>query len=318
MPVFKSVLFAVGREDHLVEANVIDKLQPNKMLTIGSGGCVALSLKTIFPNLLITVIDLNPHQLSHIKKKIEVIKRSDFKLLNIYEQDDTCLNQSGEFEKMFQDLRRSFVKHVSGREELETFFDIQTTIQNRDLILKKWQNHTHIYTPFRDVFNDQAIEKVFSDQATKHGERGSYGKYMQKKILHGMQGIDPHLNPFLQHIFLGKYTSKSAFPYIQAQSKLELEFIEGDIFSINNISCYNVVSLSNIFDWCDIELVKKHADYLSKLEAGSAIIIRQINNDQNWINLFEKHFEEDRSFDQYWKKNDRSMFYDHFRLFFRK
>ena len=90
------------------------------------------------------------------------------------------------------------------------------------------------------------------------------------------------------------------------------------IGSINNISCYNVVSLSNIFDWCDIELVKKHADYLSKLEAGSAIIIRQINNDQNWINLFEKHFEEDRSFDQYWKKNDRSMFYDHFRLFFRK
>ena len=104
MPIFKSVLFAVGREDHLVEANVIGKIQPNKMLTIGSGGCVALSLKTMFPNLKITVIDLNPHQLSHIKKKIEAIKQSDFNLLNIFKQDDTCLNQLGEFEKMFQNL----------------------------------------------------------------------------------------------------------------------------------------------------------------------------------------------------------------------
>jgi S-adenosylmethionine-diacylglycerol 3-amino-3-carboxypropyl transferase len=318
MSVFKSVLFAVAREDHLVEESVIDKIRPDKMLTIGSGGCVALSLKTIFPNLSITVIDLNPHQLSHIKKKIKAIKQSDFKRLNICEQDDTCLNQSGEFEKMFQNLRRSFVRNVSGREELESFFDTQTTIQNRDSIFKKWINHKHIYTPFRDVFNDQAIEKVFSDLATKHGERGSYGKYMQKNILHGMQGIDSHLNPFLQHIFLGRYTSESVFPYIQAQSKLELKLIEGDIFSINDISSYNIVSLSNIFDWCDIEVVKKHAEHLSKLKAGSAIIIRQINNHQNWIKLFDKHFKEDKLFDQHWRKHDRSMFYDHFRLFFRK
>ena len=318
MSIFKSVLFAVGREDHLVEANVIGKIQPNKMLTIGSGGCVALSLKTMFPNLKITVIDLNPHQLSHIKKKIEAIKQSDFNLLNIFKQDDTCLNQSGEFEKMFQNLRESFLRNVSEVDELDAFFDTQTTIQNRNKIIKKWINHKNIYTPFRDVFNDQAIEKVFSDQATKHGERGSYGKYMQKKILNGIQSVDPHLNPFLQHIFLGRYTSETPFPYIQAQNKLELDLIEGDIFSIDDISSYNVVSLSNIFDWCDIEVVKKHAEYLSKLETGSAIIIRQINNHQNWINLFDKHFKEDKSFDQYWRKHDRSMFYDHFRLFFKK
>jgi S-adenosylmethionine-diacylglycerol 3-amino-3-carboxypropyl transferase len=318
MSVFKSLLFAVSREDYLVEANVIDKIQPDKMLTIGSGGCVALSLKTIYPNLDLTVIDINPHQLYHIEKKVEAIKQSDDDSLNIYKQNDTCLNQSGEFEKMFQELRRSFVKNVSGEEELEEFFNIQTAIKNRNLILKKWINHKHIYKPFKDVFSDEAIEDVFSDEATKHGEKGSYGKYMQKKILQGLQVVDSHLNPFLQHIFLGRYTSRSVFPYIQTKRKLKLQLIESDILFINDIFSYNLVSLSNIFDWCNIGLVKKYADHLSKLKAGSAIVIRQINNHQNWINLFEKHFEEDRGFDQYWQKHDRSMFYDHFRLFFRK
>ena len=51
MKIFNTVLFAVNREDHFVEYDVINRLNPNRMLMIGSGGCIALSLKTIFPTL---------------------------------------------------------------------------------------------------------------------------------------------------------------------------------------------------------------------------------------------------------------------------
>ena len=76
--------------------------------------------------------------------------------------------------------------------------------------------------------------------------------------------------------------------------------------------------LSNIFDWSDDESVRDHFQYLSKLKQGSAVIIRQLNNHKEWINVFGENFTEDKEFDRYWQIYDRSLFYDHIRLFKRK
>ena len=45
------------KEDHYVEYDVINRLDPNRMLMIGSGGCIALSIKTTYPDLDLNVID---------------------------------------------------------------------------------------------------------------------------------------------------------------------------------------------------------------------------------------------------------------------
>ena len=127
-----------------------------------------------------------------------------------------------------------------------------------------------------------------------------------------------HLNPFLQHIFLGHYQSKFVFPYLSSNGDQDLEFFEGDIFSIHNVSSYDIVSLSNIFDWSENESVEKHAEYLSQLKKGSAVILRQLNNHKDWIKIFSKYFVEDESFDSHWQIHDRSLFYDHIKLFIRK
>ena len=63
--IFSSVLFAVNREDHLVECQVIEQHKPERMLAIGSGGCIALTLKTIYPDLHLTVFDINPYPVSY-------------------------------------------------------------------------------------------------------------------------------------------------------------------------------------------------------------------------------------------------------------
>lgn len=316
--IFNTHLFAVNREDHLVESQVIEKLKPHRMLTIGSGGCVCLSLKTIYPKLHLSVFDINPHQLSHINNKITALKNSDFNTLNIFKRNDSCLNQSGKFDIMFQDLRKSFIKHISSENEIELFFDVNTPLDKRIIIQNKWRRNKKMNKPFKEVFNDTSIEKVFGNEATKHGKPGSYVNYMNKKILEGIYQTDSHLNPFLQHIFLGYYKSEFVFPYLASNGNQELEMIEGDIFTIKNISSYEIISLSNIFDWSEDKSVKEHAEYLSQLKRGSAIVLRQLNNHKDWINIFSRYFVEDPSFDPYWQKHDRSLFYDHFKLFIRK
>ena len=318
MSIFNSVLFAVNREDHYVEYDVINRLDPNRMLMIGSGGCIALSIKTTYPDLDLNVIDVNPHQLTHINKKSKAVQCSDLKELNVHTKDDSCLNQAGKFETMFQELRDSFIELVSNKKEVLSFFDSNMSDISRSIILEKWTNHNHISTPFQNVFNDQNINKVFSDEATKHGSPGSYISYMKNKILTGLNKKDSHLNPFLQHIFLGYYQSDNAFPYMKSKNKLDIPMTEGSILNLDNIYSYDVVSLSNIFDWSSDTVVKTHARYLSQMKKGSAIIIRQINNHKNWIEIFNDYFTEDKNFDSYWQEHDRSMFYDHIRLFIRK
>ena len=160
MEIFNTVLFAVNREDHLVEYDVINRFSPNRMLMIGSGGCIALSLKTIFPDLYLNVVDVNPHQLLHIKQKIKAVKESDLEALNVHNQNDSCLNQTGKFETMFQNLRDSFIKLVSDKKEVASFFDLETIDTRRSNILEKWLNHDNISTPFQNVFNDKNINKV--------------------------------------------------------------------------------------------------------------------------------------------------------------
>ena len=316
--IFSTHLFAVNREDHLVESQVIEQLKPARILTIGSGGCVALTLKTIYPELHLSVFDINPHQLSHINNKIKALRNSDYDALNIFKKNDTCLNQSGKFDEMFQELRDSFIINISSENEISKFFDVNISLDKRRNIQNNWQNNKNIYKPFEDVFNDISIAKIFGDEATKHGKPGSYVNYMKKKILEGISRKDSHLNPFLQHIFLGYYQSEFVFPYLSSSGNQDLELIEGDIFTVKKISSYDIVSLSNIFDWSETEYVKEHVEYLSQLNKGCAIILRQLNNHKDWIKIFSKYFVEDNSFDLHWQIHDRSLFYDHFKLFIRK
>tara|TARA_B100000029_G_scaffold120644_1_gene114006 strand:- start:66 stop:1025 length:960 start_codon:yes stop_codon:yes gene_type:complete len=316
--IFNTHLFAVNREDHLVESQVIEQLNPSRMLTIGSGGCVALNLKTIYPDLHLSVFDINPHQLSHIHNKIKALRNSDYDALNIGKKNDASLNQSGKFDKMFQDLREAFIKYISSKNEVNQFFDVNTTVEKRGAIQSNWQSNEDIEKPFEEVFNDISINNIFGDEATKHGQPGSYVNYMKTKIVDGMFRKNSHLNPFLQHIFLGHYQSKFVFPYLSSNGNQDLELFEGDIFSIKNVSSYDIVSLSNIFDWSENESVEEHAEYLSKLKKGSAVILRQLNNHKDWIKIFRKYFVEDESFDSHWQIHDRSLFYDHIKLFIRK
>ena len=85
---------------------------------------------------------------------------------------------------------------------------------------------------------DTSIVEEFSDQATKQGIPGTYIKYFQKKFMDEFQKTDSYLNPFLQHVFQGYYSSEAAFPYMNPGFNQELEFIEGTLYDVPDISSY--------------------------------------------------------------------------------
>ena len=63
------VQFAVVREDPMVEAELIRLTGANDVLLVASGGCTALTLQALFPDLHITLFDFNPAQLEWVRKK---------------------------------------------------------------------------------------------------------------------------------------------------------------------------------------------------------------------------------------------------------
>ena len=316
--IFNDVLFAVTREDHRIEKQIIREHRVTKMLTICSGGCVPLSLKSLFPQLYVKAIDINQYQIEHVKKKTQAIIESDLLALNIKNQDDNCLNQSGKFEKMFQSLRKIFNERVAKNNEIESFFDKNTSVSERSKILKSWSESINIHEPFENVFNDRSIEKVFSNKANKHGEKGTYSSYFQKKIMRGLAKQKAFNNPFLQHIFLGFYQSRTMFPYMKIDKPPNIDFFSGSIIDIDRVREYNFVNLSNLFDWSDNEFVFQCVKKLCLLKRGSVVLLRQLNNHQDWFSFFSPNFFEDESFDLYWQKHDRSLFYDHFKLYIKK
>ena len=304
-------LFAITREDHRPESSLIQRVQAKRLLCICSGGCTPLNLKTMFPSLHITAFDINPVQLEHTQKKQQAIAEGN--LTNLH-----TLNHLGYFESLFRILRQGFLEFLTSESELKAYFQGELDIKTQREMLLRWERDPYFMAPFHIAFNDPFLHIMFTEKATQHAGAGSYAAYFQKKILAGFYREDGPKNPFLQHIFLGGYQPSDAPIYHQAQQELTLSFVHGTLLAVKDLSSYDVVSLSNTFDWSDLEQITTWATALRELASGSMVLIRQLNHQRDWYPLFKEDFWMDTEFDQMWQKQDRSLFYDHFRLFIRK
>ena len=68
------VQFAVVREDLMVEAELVRLTNANNVLLIASGGCTALTLQALFPDLHITLFDFNSAQLERVREKMSALR----------------------------------------------------------------------------------------------------------------------------------------------------------------------------------------------------------------------------------------------------
>ena len=157
---------------------------------------------------------------------------------------------------------------------------------------------------------------MFGQDAVQHAEPNSYPDYFRRALEKGLKRPDFKVNYFLQSIFLGYYLkSKSSWPYylINQKVKDDFRYINDSLLNIP-VKDYDLISLSNIFDWMSKDKVINHLNYLNDgIKKGGTIIFRQLNNDENYVkNISGLKYNENES--KNLLRQDRSLFYNHINI----
>jgi S-adenosylmethionine-diacylglycerol 3-amino-3-carboxypropyl transferase len=296
--------FAVVREDFEVEAALVQATGARACLTVASGGCTALALKHRFPGLEVHAFDLNPDQLAHARRKADAIAAGELRALNVGDDGPSGLSQRGEFEKLFRVLRRAWLELVMGPEALEQFF-VEPAQRHR--LLGQWTASPYWPACFEVAFAEGLLHAMFGPDATRHAPRGSYPAYFQRAFERGLSQSGAAQNPFLQHVLLQRYLTPPAF--LTCGARLEVTWHQASLTDVPALERFEVVSLSNIFDWSDEALVAAWARALRVLSPGSLVVYRQLNNQRDWRPRFEG-FVEDVALSDGWTRRERALFYE--------
>jgi len=305
--------FAIVREDPNVELRVSAAISARSVLTVGSGGCTALTLAHQRPELSVTAFDMSSVQLDHVRQKREAVARGDLAALNVGNDASDALNQCGEFEGLFRTLRRFVEEFVASPDELRRFFAGEVELSAR------WFSSRYWPVAFELTFHDAFLHAMFGPAATQHAEPRSYPGYFQRAFERGLCRDDGPRNPFLRHVLLGDYEAEHAPPYVHARRALPVELVEGTLLDVPELDRFDVISLSNIFDWSDDALVASWARTLCECaKPGSAVIVRQLNNRRELRRFFGDAYVFDDALGDALTTADRSLFYERIEIGYRR
>jgi S-adenosylmethionine-diacylglycerol 3-amino-3-carboxypropyl transferase len=306
------IQYAVVREDPFIEKELVERHKPSHALLVGSGGCTAFTLATLFPELKLTLMDPNPAQLQLIQRKSQALQRlsMDPGIVNIGSEDPQGLNACGATETLLRCLRDFWRAFIIKPVDLEHMFDSEKRLRSA--------TETLLSDPYWPVsfdlfFSDEMLTTMFGKQAFQHAPKGSYPKYFRELVERGLKRPDALENPFLHHMILGHYleTRREAWPlYLQRPPRdFQATYLEVAAKDVPSFTPFGLVHLSNIFDWMTDAQVKDLAQRLDEeLPSGAVVIWRQLNNQA----AFEEHFSRVK-FDEAWGKEllakERSLFY---------
>jgi S-adenosylmethionine-diacylglycerol 3-amino-3-carboxypropyl transferase len=224
--------------------------------------------------------------------------------------DPTGLNQRGHFEGLFRVLRAYVEELVAPRAEIEEMF-VHGEPERRAAIVEQWLSSPYWPAAFAVGFNDPLLHAMFGPAATQHAAPGSYPGYFQRAFERGLRRPDAAHNPFLQHVLLGRYLAADAPAYVRAGRALSPELVLGALPDVPDLGRFDVVSLSNVFDWSDDALVARWAGALSAAaRPGCAVLVRKLNNDRDVRRFFAPAFRFDDALGAALQEQDRSLFYD--------
>jgi S-adenosylmethionine-diacylglycerol 3-amino-3-carboxypropyl transferase len=293
--------FAVVREDPRVESLLVEGAR--RALVVASGGCTALSLAALHPELEVAIFDVNAAQLEHVEKKRQALARGDVREL-------VALGSAGNFESLFAGLRSFLTDLCVGAGELEALFhDPGRLAQVRELFERKYWA-----VAFDLFFADPLLRAMFGPEAIQHAPNGSYPRYFQAAFERGLTRADAFDNYFLHHVFLGGYLDRAAAwpPYFGARGRALPRFraVHGPLEAVPDLERFDVVSLSNLFDWMSPADAERTARLLGeRLAPGATAIVRQLNSRFDVGSLFGDRFDADDALARELLASDRSLFY---------
>jgi S-adenosylmethionine-diacylglycerol 3-amino-3-carboxypropyl transferase len=303
------VQFAVVREDPRIEREVLTQLPRSRGLIIGSGGCTALALASWYPELELTLLDPNPHQLERIAEKIFALTSADRdRCFNLGNSDPSGLSQSGNFEGLFRGLRHFICNLVVSEEAVElAFVSEEGPVQ----LLEQLQSSPYWPVAFELYFSDTLLRTMFGEGAIQYAEYGSYPAYFQAVFERGLRCRNAHINPFLHHIFLGRYLETCPPDFLRDPPTDPLfEMIHGDLSAVRDLRAYDFIGLSNILDWMPPSEIDNLLMRLrEETMPGTVVVWRQLNNKQDIAAQLADVFSFRSDLEQRLHEADRSLFY---------
>ena len=126
-------------------------------------------------------------------------------------------------------------------------------------------NNPYWPVAFDLYFSESILIAMFGKAAIQHAQANSYPHYFKNALERGLKRSDYQENYFLQHIFLGYYINNrdSCPAYLRNRNiKNDFHYINDSLLKIP-IQHYDLISLSNIFDWMDEENICYHLNYLN-------------------------------------------------------
>lgn len=317
MVVDNRVQFAIVREDPEVERAVLDRVvgadapdAPGTALLVASGGCTAFTVAAQRPRIQLTLLDMNDAQLALVERKWQALvahgpgSPERNRLFGVGQEGE--LTSCGNFESLFRGWRTM----------VHDLIDLRTLGARRN---KYWP------VSFEMFFGDALLEAMFGPDATQHAPKGSYPAYFQRVIEQAMARPDASTNPWLQHVLHGHYTESAVPPYLGATFATEVDqggveghrgappwrSIHASMQEAPHFGAFDVISLSNLFDWMNADTVARIAGRLcAECRPHSAVIVRQLNNRAPVEELFAPAFTVDQALSADLHARDRSMFYE--------
>ena len=313
------IKFAVVREDPDIEHALCLRAKAARVLVVASGGCTALTLAHREPRLEVTAFDVAEGQLAHVEAKREAVARGDLRSLNVGDDSREGLNQCGEFDSLFRILRRFIEEMVAPASDLAMYFAGSTTTPERAKAVERWVASPYWPAAFSLSFHDALLHAMFGPAATQHAEPGSYPAYFQRAFERGLRREDGARNPFLSHVLLGAYLPGHAPDYVRAARSLDVKLHLGPLPDVPDLGRFDVVSLSNVFDWSGDALVADWARVLARaLRPGALVVLRQLNNRRDVRRFFAEAFDFDDAGSEDRVARDRSLFYERIEVASRK
>lgn len=316
-----SVQFAVTREDPLVAIELVKQFSIKRLLMIASGGCCAFSLKSVFPELNIHLLDANAQQIYLVKSKITALKQQSnlSERFNINNDDPKGLNACGNFESLFRGFRLFLHEFVTEHKEIQDFFNGRIAQHN---YLSKLRLNTYWTVAFDMFFSDVLLNTMFGPEVTQHAEKNSYSAYFRKIFETAIIREDYMSNYFLHHVLLGCYLERyEALPqYLQSSpSNTNFKFIHNKLEQVNSFVGYDLIDLSNIFDWMADEIIDTICKKISQQsKIGTIVIFRQLNNQRELFGKFTHGFEYDRKLSNKLYALSRDLFYNKLSIYIKK
>lgn len=307
MAVDNRVQFAIVREDPEVERAVIDHVHAKTALLIASGGCTAFTLAAQRPDVSLTLLDMNDAQLDLVRTKhAALIAHAAWceERTRLF-CTDGALNGCGNFESLFRGWRAVL-------DDLVMPDGDRHTVLLRDGERGRLTQNKYWPESFEMFFGDAMLEAMFTSAATQHAPRGSYPTYFQNVIERGLARSDASKNPWLHHVLLGHYVDGVLPTYLGAtyDASASFAYVHASIADAPHFGAFDVVSLSNLFDWMPSDAIANVARRLvNECHAGAAVIVRQLNNCAPVEELFAPAFTLDAALSSELHANDRSMFY---------